>query len=188
MSDKFEEALGDVFDALIASAEKAARKTESCEKLFQAWGSKGIPGVLRELDDQMTRSALNATTVIREKLNRDVTKQEWNLIRAFPFVRDAMENHIKSEEGLACCVDKTFHRLAKMFVGAKETNTKKEVVMKINPFGRICRDCAKANGGEWPEGHVATCRKQVCEYCGVEDYLACVSDWIFMEEAKREGV
>ncbi|HEY8613378.1 MAG TPA: hypothetical protein VIL69_19110 [Roseomonas sp.] len=40
-----------------------------------------------------------------------------------------------------------------------------------------CQDCARANGGVWPAGHVATWSGGCCDACGQETAVRGVNDW-----------
>lgn len=43
--------------------------------------------------------------------------------------------------------------------------------------GAICSECAKKNGGEWPEGHVASFWPGKCSACGDEASCCCTTDF-----------
>jgi len=48
----------------------------------------------------------------------------------------------------------------------------------------ICEDCARAIGGVWPEGHVATIHTGICDVCKKELRLAHVFDWQLDRQGK----
>lgn len=54
-----------------------------------------------------------------------------------------------------------------------ETNRKP----RMSDSSYICRDCAKRLGGQWPEGHVATCHMGTCGWCLQTKSLAHHYDW-----------
>lgn len=43
--------------------------------------------------------------------------------------------------------------------------------------GAICDECAKENGWQWPEGHIATFSMCKCDQCGQEKSCCETSDW-----------
>ena len=52
-------------------------------------------------------------------------------------------------------------------------------------FEYICTSCARAKGGQWPEGHVATMHAGICEYCGCEKSLTNIGDWDWSDGETR---
>lgn len=110
-------AIRDVMDAIGVEARKRAKQSESHERLFEAYKHGGIEGLLRRCESAMLEHALNAADLIREELGREIMKEDWELIQALPLVMYTMEKIIRSEEGYSCCVDKTYHRLAKSIIG-----------------------------------------------------------------------
>lgn len=48
----------------------------------------------------------------------------------------------------------------------------------MTDYGKwICDECAKANGGCWPEGHVATFHNGICSWCRQEKGVTAPNDW-----------
>ena len=45
------------------------------------------------------------------------------------------------------------------------------------PHYWICFICATDRGGVWPEGHVATCAIDKCQYCDEDGSLAPIVDF-----------
>jgi hypothetical protein len=45
------------------------------------------------------------------------------------------------------------------------------------PVYSVCDTCARANGGVWPEGHLATWGVDRCHACGQETAICGVNDW-----------
>jgi len=55
----------------------------------------------------------------------------------------------------------------------------------IDKCSYICIECARKNGGVWPEGHVATFHTATCDCCDEEKGLASVGDWNWPDGKKR---
>lgn len=43
----------------------------------------------------------------------------------------------------------------------------------------ICFDCAREQGGKWPDGHCATTYTGKCNVCGREKAVCSYNDWIW---------
>jgi hypothetical protein len=52
----------------------------------------------------------------------------------------------------------------------------------------VCEACAKANGGVWPEGHLATWCHDTCDACGRIDGVCGVSDWRWTRGLPKDWV
>ena len=55
-------------------------------------------------------------------------------------------------------------------------------------IGYLCKTCAVALGGEWPEGHVATCHQGTCTVCKHQRGLAAPSDWQLGSDGNRRKI
>ena len=60
---------------------------------------------------------------------------------------------------------------------------------RIPDDGFICSDCARALGGTWPDGHLATMHVGVCQccvaWCGAWKAMANVGDWDWPDRKPR---
>lgn len=55
-------------------------------------------------------------------------------------------------------------------------------------IGYLCKTCAVALGGEWPEHHVATIHSGVCSVCKHTRRLASPSDWQLGSDGNRRKI
>ena len=55
-------------------------------------------------------------------------------------------------------------------------------------LGYLCRYCAVALGGEWPEHHVATTHNGECSVCLRDAGVVAPSDWQLNEDGRRYKV
>lgn len=71
---------------------------------------------------------------------------------------------------------------------APKGETKMAKMIRVD--GSICPECAKEQGGVWPDGHVATFSHGTCSVCEQEKTTCAVSDYSWPtyrgEKAPRE--
>jgi len=111
------EALKSLMEGIIGVAEKERKASASYKLLFKR--SNSMEGLLRNLEDEMTGHALNATTVLKEKYGYEkVSDEAYILLLALPFLEYNLVRYIQKTEGPSCCVDKAYYILEKAITQA----------------------------------------------------------------------
>jgi hypothetical protein len=105
--EKFKEAMTSVLTSLLARANKERAETEPYKELFAA-SEKGLEPFCRELERKFRSVVLDASQVLESK-GFEVTNEVWDFLAAIPIISRRLEREISNQEGICCCVDKTFH-------------------------------------------------------------------------------
>ena len=66
-------------------------------------------------------------------------------------------------------------------------SSERTVTHDAYPSSYLCAECAKALGGTWPHGHVATVHNGVCTFCGRTRALAHHDDWNWSDQTSYPG-
>lgn len=108
------ECLASVLDALVVKLEEETRDSEQYGDLFSKVKGDDFSYLLRDVQMKMTKIALDALQVVRDKTGKPTTAEMMDLFYALPFIAKELERIIEKEQGSACCVDKAFHVLNRM--------------------------------------------------------------------------
>lgn len=114
--DNIEQALKTLMERLVEQANLERKESESYKNLFSEARGDSIEGLLRKAEMQMTGIALDVLQVIEDKFGKKLNRDQFNILLALPFVEETLTNYIRDKEGSACCVDKTYYLLDKLFL------------------------------------------------------------------------
>jgi len=115
MSEKInEESLGNLLSALAGAFTEERQKSEPYKEMFKAGSTH--TNLLRDLEHKMTGHVLDACDVFKERHGVKINKEQYHVLLALPFLAKVAEQDAKSNEGLACCVDKAYFMLSEQLI------------------------------------------------------------------------
>lgn len=104
--------LGELINNIVDIADKERLESEPYKDLFTK--SDTAEGLLRNMDDEMTKIILNGCTVLKQKFGLEkIGNEKFHILQALPFVLSTIEKDIRDKEGSSCCVDKAFYLISK---------------------------------------------------------------------------
>ena len=110
-----EDTLKNMLTSLADAFRKERQQTEPYKEMFKAGST--YTGLLRHVEMECTRIALDACTVTKEKFGKEERRGLLEFMLAVPYLSYKLEKHIEEKEGSACCVDKAFFLLSEHMKG-----------------------------------------------------------------------
>lgn len=114
MAEDKKAALISAINSLADSFTAEAREAESYKELFKKFGDNDFRGLLRDMEHKMMGIVLDGMQVIQDKTGIHPTHDIWHILLALPYLCVTLEKRITEVHGHSCCVDKTYHTLAKI--------------------------------------------------------------------------
>lgn len=109
--------IADVIDVILVEADKQREASDSYKDLFSA---DEVDGLLRRMEEEMMTIILNGASVLEKKFGVSFTtknghrgNEAFGLLLSLPLLAHKLEEKIKAEQGITCCVDKTYYLLSR---------------------------------------------------------------------------
>lgn len=111
--DLIKKSICNVLNALADNAKQERQGSDAYKDLFQKCEGHDFTGLLRDAEHKMTGIALDACQVIEDKTGCKITKPLFEMLSGLPLISEELTREIRKNEGICCCVDKTFYQLNK---------------------------------------------------------------------------
>lgn len=108
MDTNFSNSLKTAMAALVENIDNERRTTDCYKDMFKSVEGLNFESMLRDLNHKMMGLILTAGLVIQDKTGKPMTRNASNLLKLLPYLEEHVEQYIKAQDGLTCCVDKTY--------------------------------------------------------------------------------